>query len=187
MLSYAALMTGQRGLAVRQIQAMVASLPTEFVQAFSPMVEGFGAMPDEVMVRFGMWDEILAAPQPDKDYMPYTNAFHHGARAIAYAAKDKTAEARAEQAMWLMGIKKIPDGEVFHNNPMPAICSLAIMRFEPVTTNFSSFTGSSFFASAAAASWATAFIAKLAVATKASEANRFHQERTFIVRSGFNS
>jgi tetratricopeptide (TPR) repeat protein len=130
MLAYAALMTGQRELAVKQIKAMVASLPTEFVQAFSPMIEGFGAMPDEVMVRFGMWDEILAAPQPDKEYMPYTNAFHHGARAIAYAAKDKTAEARAEQAMWVAGIKKIPEGEVFHNNPMPAICELASAMIE---------------------------------------------------------
>ena len=94
------------------------------------MVEGFGAMPDEVMVRFGMWDQILAAPQPDKDYMPYTNAFHHGARAIALAAKDKTAEARAEQALWLEGIKKIPEGAVFHNNPMPAIYTLASAMIE---------------------------------------------------------
>jgi tetratricopeptide (TPR) repeat protein len=130
MLAYAALMTGQRDLAMKQINAMVASLPTEFVKGFAPMIEGFGAMPDEVMVRFGMWDQILAAPQPDKDYMPYTNAFHHGARAIALAAKDKTTDARAEQAMWVEGIKKIPEGEVFHNNPMPAICTLASAMIE---------------------------------------------------------
>ena len=130
MLAYAALMTGQRELAVKQIKAMVASLPDDFVKDFSPMIEGFGAMPDEVMVRFGMWDQILAAPQPDKDYMPYTNAFHHGARAIALAAKDKTAEARAEQALWLEGIKKIPEGAIFHNNPMPAIYTLASAMIE---------------------------------------------------------
>jgi tetratricopeptide (TPR) repeat protein len=130
MLAYAALMTGQRDLAVKQINAMVASLPDDFVKDFSPMIEGFGAMPDEVMVRFGMWDQILAAPQPDKEYMPYTNAFHHGARAIALAAKGKTAEARAEQALWLEGIKKIPDGAVFHNNPMPAIYTLASTMIE---------------------------------------------------------
>jgi tetratricopeptide (TPR) repeat protein len=130
MLAYAALMTGQRELAMKQINAMVASLPGEFVQAFSPMIEGFGAMPDEVMVRFGMWDQILAAPQPDKDYMPYTNAFHHAARAIALAANDKPAEARAEQAMWDQGLKKVPDGAVFHNNPMPAIYTLASAMVE---------------------------------------------------------
>jgi len=130
MLAYAALMTGQRELAMKQINAMVASLPGEFVQAFSPMIEGFGAMPDEVMVRFGMWDQILAAPQPDKDYMPYTNAFHHAARAIALAAKDKPAEARAEQVMWDQGLKKVPEGAVFHNNPMPAIYTLASAMVE---------------------------------------------------------
>src|SRR5205085_6311779 len=130
MLAYAALMTGQRELAVKQINAMVASLPDEFVQAFSPMIEGFGAMPDEVMVRFGMWDQILAAPQPDKDYMPYTNAFHHAARAIAFAAKDKTPEARAEQKLWVEGLTKVPEGAVFHNNPMPAISTLASAMVE---------------------------------------------------------
>jgi tetratricopeptide (TPR) repeat protein len=125
MLAYAALMTGQRELAMKQINAMVASLPDDFVRDFSALIEGFGAMPDEVMVRFGMWDAILAAPQPDKSYMPFTNAFHHGARATAFAAKGDTAQARAEQTLWLEGIKKIPDGAVFHNNPMPAICTLA--------------------------------------------------------------
>src|SRR3954452_7076904 len=130
MLAYAALMTGKRELAVKQIKAMVASLPDEFVKDFAPMIEGFGAMPDEVMVRFGMWDQILAAPQPDKDYMPYTNAFHHGARAIAFAAKDKTAEARAEQKLWVQGWAKVPEGAVFHNNPMPAIYTLASAMVE---------------------------------------------------------
>src|SRR5205814_6705352 len=28
-------------------------------------------------------------------------------------------------ALWFEGIKKIPEGEVFHNNPMPAIYTLA--------------------------------------------------------------
>lgn len=130
MLAYGALMTGQRDLAVKQINAMVASLPDDFLKEFSAMVEGFGALPDEVMVRFGMWDAILAAPQPDKDYMPYTNAFHHGARAIALAAKDMPAEARAEQKLWVEGITRIPEGAVFGNNPMPAIHTLASAMIE---------------------------------------------------------
>src|SRR4029453_18974462 len=113
-----------------QIKAMVASLPDDFVKDFSPMIEGFGAMPDEVMGLLGIGDETPAPPQPDKDYMPYTNAFHHGARAIAFAAKDKTTEARAEQAMWLEGLKKVPEGAIFHNNPMPAIYTLASAMIE---------------------------------------------------------
>src|SRR5258706_6040372 len=109
---------------------MAPSLPDDLVKDFSPMIEGCGAMPDEVMVRFGMWDQILAAPQPEKDYMPYTNAFHHAARAIAFAAKDKTPEARAEQKLWVEGLTQVPEGEVFHNNPMPAISTLASAMVE---------------------------------------------------------
>ena len=52
--------------------------------------EGFVAMPLEVMVRFGMWNEILAEPDNYPEYMAGTRAFHHAARAIAYAAKGET-------------------------------------------------------------------------------------------------
>ena len=57
-------------------------------------------MPLEVMVRFGMWDEILAEPDNYPDYMTGTRAFHHAARAIAYAAKGDPENARKEQAIF---------------------------------------------------------------------------------------
>src|SRR6185436_3512056 len=122
--AWGALMTGQRALAVRQIDAMVAGMPADFVEAFSPAVEGYAAMPYEVRVRFGMWDDVLAMPQPTKPYMPFTNAFHHAARAIAYGAKGDTAQARAEQQLWLEGLKKVPAEGVFHNNSMSDISTL---------------------------------------------------------------
>jgi len=83
-----------------------------------------------VMIRFGMWEQILAAPQPDKEYMPFTNAFHHAARAIAFAATGRTAEARVEQTLWTEGLKKIPEGSVFHNNPLPVVITLASTMLE---------------------------------------------------------
>jgi tetratricopeptide (TPR) repeat protein len=124
MLAWGALMTGQRDLAVKQIDAMVAGMPDDFIHDFSPAVEGFGAMPYEVRVRFGMWDDILAMPQPTKEYMPFTNAFHHAARAIALGAKNDTASARAEQKLWVEGLTKVPAEGTFHNNKMSDIASL---------------------------------------------------------------
>ena len=62
MLSYAAMMTGQRALALKHIRAMVAEMPADFLKENALLAEGFAAMPLEVMVRFGMWDEILAEP-----------------------------------------------------------------------------------------------------------------------------
>ena len=69
MLAYAAMMTGQRELAMKHIRAMVAELPADFLKENALQAEGFVAMPLEVMVRFGMWDEILAEPDNYADYM----------------------------------------------------------------------------------------------------------------------
>jgi hypothetical protein len=80
MLAYCAMMTGQRDLAMKQIRAMVAELPADFLKESALQAEGFVAMPLEVMVRFGLWDEILAEPDQYADYMPFTRAFHHAAR-----------------------------------------------------------------------------------------------------------
>ena len=64
------------------------------------MAVAFVAMPLEVLVRFGRWDDILAEPDDYPDYMPFTRAFHHAARAVAYAAQGDVAEARKEQAIF---------------------------------------------------------------------------------------
>src|SRR6266487_3354093 len=69
MLAYAAMMTGQRELAMKHIRAMVAELPADFLKEYALLAEGFVAMPLEVMVRFGRWDEILAEPDNYADYM----------------------------------------------------------------------------------------------------------------------
>ena len=60
MLAYAAMMTGQSKLAMKHIRAMVAESPADFVKETPEFAEGFAAMPLEVLVRFGRWDEILA-------------------------------------------------------------------------------------------------------------------------------
>ncbi len=125
MLAYAAMMTGQRDLAMKHIRAMVAGLPADFLQENALQAEGFVAMPMEVMVRFGMWDKILAEPDSYADYMAGSKAFHHAARAIAYAAKSDPANARKEQAIFLEKAKLVPKEETFGNNSAAEILALA--------------------------------------------------------------
>jgi len=79
MLAYAAMMTGQRELAMKHIRAMVAGLSREFLKENALQAEGFVAMPLEVMVRFGRWDEILAEPDNYADYMTGTRLPSRGA------------------------------------------------------------------------------------------------------------
>ena len=100
MLAYAAMMTGQRNLAIEHIRAMVTEMPEEVVKEYAIHAEGFVAMPYEVLIRFGMWDEILAEPD-HPEFMVFTRAFRHAARGIAYAAKGDIKSARAEQTAFL--------------------------------------------------------------------------------------
>jgi len=130
MLAYAAMMSGQRELAMKHIRAMVAELPADFLKENALQGEGFVAMPLEVMVRFGLWDEILAEPDQYADYMPFTRAFHHAARAIAYAAKGDTANARKAQSVFLDRAKLVPKEDSLGNNSCEMILGVVIPMTE---------------------------------------------------------
>jgi len=125
MLAYAALMTGQSKLAMRYVREMMKDLPAEFVKENAALVESFGAVPMEVMVRFGKWDDILAEPQNYPDYMPFARAFHHGARAIAFAAKSNTDSARKEQATFRELVQRVPKETALSNNTAESITAVA--------------------------------------------------------------
>jgi tetratricopeptide (TPR) repeat protein len=130
MLAYCAMMTGQRDLAMKQIRAMVAELPADFLKESALQAEGFVAMPLEVMVRFGLWDEILAEPDQYADYMPFTRAFHHAARAVAYAAKGDAANARKAQSVFLERARLVPKEDSLGNNSSETILGIVTPMIE---------------------------------------------------------
>lgn len=130
MLTFAAMMTGQSDLAMEHIRAMVRDLPADFIKEFAGVVEGYAAMPMEVMVRFGRWDDILAEPEKYEDHMPLSRAIHSSARAIAYAAKGDTAAARKEQAIFLKRAELVSKEAYFGNNPAHAILAVATPMVE---------------------------------------------------------
>jgi tetratricopeptide (TPR) repeat protein len=130
MLAYSAMMSGQRELAMKHIRAMGAELPADFLKENALQGEGFVAMPLEVMVRFGLWDEILAEPDQYADYMPFTRAFHHAARAIAYAARGDTGNARKAQSVFLERAKLVPKEDSLGNNSCEMILGVVIPMVE---------------------------------------------------------
>jgi tetratricopeptide (TPR) repeat protein len=130
MLTFAAMMTGQRDLALHHIRAMVEEIPADFIEEWAPVSEGYAAMPFEVMVRFGMWDEILAESDHYPDHMPLTKALRLAARAIAYAAKGEVASARAEQAAFQAQAKRVPEGTMIGNNTGAGILAVAAPMVE---------------------------------------------------------
>ncbi|HVP44169.1 MAG TPA: hypothetical protein VMS96_12110, partial [Terriglobales bacterium] len=60
-----------------------------------PMLDGFNAVPLQIMVRFRRWDGILKLAQPDAS-LPVTTGMWHYARGMAFAAQGNDAKARAE-------------------------------------------------------------------------------------------
>jgi len=118
-------MSGQRTLAVesaRRTAAAVASATPEQL----PSVQGFMVVPYFAMVRFGMWDEILAEAPPRYD-SSFTQAIVHYARGSALAGKGRFEEALQE----LAALKKIvADPELakapqFALNPPASILRIA--------------------------------------------------------------
>jgi len=115
MLAYAAMMTGQSKLALTHIRALVAGLPPEFMAEFGFIAETWLAMPLEVLVRFGRWDEVLAEPAHPAS-QPFTHAFQFAARGIAFAAKGDPVAARREQALYLEAAQAVPADEIAAGN-----------------------------------------------------------------------
>lgn len=130
MLAYAAMMTGQRDLAMKHIRAMVAGLPAEFLRDNALQAEGFVAMPLEVMVRFGLWDDILGEPERYAEDMWFTRAFHHAARAIAFAAKGDAASARKAQRVFIKRATLVPKEDSLGNNSCEAILGVVTPMVE---------------------------------------------------------
>jgi tetratricopeptide (TPR) repeat protein len=126
MLAFAAMMTGRSELALAHMNALLAELPAdeEWNASFGFLRDYFGPMKMEALVRFGRWQEILAAPEPAPG-LPISRAMRHAARAIAYAATARPAEARVEQQAFAAARAKVPAEAFFGNNAASTILDVA--------------------------------------------------------------
>lgn len=130
MLAYAAMMAGQRRLAIDHVRALVAGMPPDLVKEYAFAAEAYVAMPYEVLARFGLWDDILAEPD-HPDFMVFTRALRHAARGIAFAAKGDTATARVEQHAYLDAVKLVPaDESAAGNNLSTSVLAVATAMLE---------------------------------------------------------
>lgn len=115
MLALAAMMKGERAKAIQAIDEMLSVFPPEFLEAVAPLVDGYTAMPIEVRVRFGMWQDVLDAPDLPS-YFPLGRSLRFAARAVAYAALGQPEKARAEQSFFYDMKKDVAKDAIFGNN-----------------------------------------------------------------------
>jgi tetratricopeptide (TPR) repeat protein len=126
MLAFAAMMQGESLKTTHAIQELLASVPAEFIEQNAAMVDGFFAMPYELHMRFGRWDEMLAEPKPRKAF-PITTALWCYARGVAFAAKNQVASAKSEQEAFVVAKKAVPKEAVFGKNNAADLLGIADM------------------------------------------------------------
>ncbi len=89
-----------------------------------PMVEGFLPTSLFVLLRFNRWDEILKAPEPERE-LAITSAIWHYARGLAFAATGKIAEAEKERQRFLSAAQSISADTPFGLNSASSIFEIA--------------------------------------------------------------
>ncbi len=115
MLAFSGMMIGRSKISIKAIDEMIAKIPEEFLEYAAPLIDGYLVMPIEVRVRFGLWDEVLAAPEFSEKF-PLSRTLRHAARCIAFAAKGDAKNARMEQALFYDSRTKVPADQTFGNN-----------------------------------------------------------------------
>jgi tetratricopeptide (TPR) repeat protein len=126
MLAFAALMQGESKRSLEAVRAMLAGVPKQVLEdkEQAAMIDGFFAIPLEVLLRFGRWEEVLQEPEPPAT-LPVTRALRHYARGVAFAAQGKTAEARVAQKTFREAAAQTPQEARMGNNPAADIFAVA--------------------------------------------------------------
>lgn len=117
---YGALFLGQFEPAMRAVRGLRETTPDALLQITSPPMADFLetklSMEPHVLIRFGMWEEILTLPCfEDKELYAYSTALLEYARGLALSALGRVAEAEAQREVFMDACARVPETRVLHN------------------------------------------------------------------------
>jgi len=128
-LAYAAMFDGQKELAVKAARDMIEQVPVELVRAYPDFLDAFLSVPVHVLVRFGMWEELLQEPEPPADLYA-TVAFWHYGRTVALSSLGRVDEAAAEWEALQKAAAAVPESRLWGNNPMSDVMQIGLLMAE---------------------------------------------------------
>ncbi len=115
--AYGAMFLGQPELALAASEELMRLLPDNVIRYFPDLFESFYGKKVHVMVRFGMWQEILDEPMPgDAELYSYTTAAIHQARAVALANLGRMDDATHAREVAVQARKAVPESRLVFNN-----------------------------------------------------------------------
>jgi tetratricopeptide (TPR) repeat protein len=129
-LVYGAMFLGDRGTALDAADRLVAAIPESLLRVESPpmadLLEAFVPVRVHAMIRFGMWDELIAEPPPqDHELYAATTAFVHYGRGVAYSATGRVAEAERERELFRAAAARVPGTRMLFNNTVVDLLAIA--------------------------------------------------------------
>ena len=127
--AYGAMWDGRRELAMKYARAIPEQIPPELMAAVPDLFDIFVATPYHVMVRFGLWDEMLQEPEPAPELLA-TRAVWRYARGIAYASLGRVDDAEREQRAFREAQAAVPSTRLLFNNPVSEILKVAAKFLE---------------------------------------------------------
>jgi len=127
---YGAMFLGQYTPAIRAAQELIDTTPEALLRIPSPpmadFVEGFFAMKQHVLVRFGKWREIIAQELPeDRELYCSTTAMMLYAKGVAHSVLGEIAEAEKARAAFRAAKARVPETRRVHNNTVVDLLGIA--------------------------------------------------------------
>jgi tetratricopeptide (TPR) repeat protein len=127
---YGAMFAGRRATGLAAADALASSLPEELLRVEVPpmadWLESFVPMRLHVLVRFGLWEEIIAEPLPaDPELYCVSTALTHYAKGVALAAASQVVEAGREREKFAAAVSRVPDTRYLFNNTAQDILAIA--------------------------------------------------------------
>lgn len=127
---YAAMFAGQSAVALETVGWLEKSIPEELLRVESPpmadWLEGVLGMRVHVMVRFGLWQEILALQFPhDSVLYCASTALLYYAKGIALAVQGDVEGAQAQVELFRGAVERVPASRMIFNNTCRDILAVA--------------------------------------------------------------
>lgn len=123
---YGAMFLGQPGPALEAADELIETLDGVVVGPMADWLEGFVPMKQHVLVRFGMWRDILKQSLPaDEALYCVTTAMIRYARAVACSNTNDIAGAKAERDAFLAARDRVPESRMLFNNTCRDILAVA--------------------------------------------------------------
>lgn len=124
-LAYGAMFDGRKALALQAARDMIEQMPMDLVLEFADFLDAFMAVPYHVMVRFGMWEDILETEAPLAELTATTAGWRY-ARTVALSALDRIDEAGEEFGKLKKSVDAIQESRLLGNNDVRTVMQIGL-------------------------------------------------------------